>query len=256
MPLKQSVAVECKGQWITSFFQTQCEQPSACLYGAACPCCAVYQQRVRLLEITGEPYICFGGLFPVGPLRNPQGRSWLAIEVAFCPCWALSSNRYIVQTRFDKANTLCDSTLLAATGPCKCCADAARSVFCKDTPELGDCTCFAIVPLAGCMHAQQQVEIDEIKQHGYFGPADTIFEVLPPMQQEMIQLGKPMGAGQDAGDEVIGADGVIPAPESKTKFEAPMSASKGNPKHDARAPLFGLCDTWLWPCKSNGKTVM
>lgn len=240
MPLKQPVAAECQGQWITTLFRTSCERPGSCLYGYACLCCAVYHQRVQLLEITGEPYICVGGLCPVGPLRNPQGRSCLAIESCLCPCWALNGNRYIVQTRFDKANTFCDNLLLAFTFPCSCWASVSR--LRKETPEIGDCTCIANFSVAGCMHAQQQIEIDEIKQNGYYGPRDVLFDVLPPMQQEMIQLGKPMGTGRESSTaEAIGSDGVVPSSDLSKKSVAPAQPAK---KYDVRSPLCSLCKFW------------
>eukprot|EP00429_Kryptoperidinium_foliaceum_P069471 CAMPEP_0176068698 /NCGR_PEP_ID=MMETSP0120_2-20121206/34295_1 /TAXON_ID=160619 /ORGANISM="Kryptoperidinium foliaceum, Strain CCMP 1326" /LENGTH=58 /DNA_ID=CAMNT_0017402323 /DNA_START=117 /DNA_END=290 /DNA_ORIENTATION=+ len=47
----------------------------------------------------------------------------------------------------------------------------------------------------GCMHAQQDVEIQDIKKNGYQGPNPAILGMLPPHQQSMIQQGKPPGMG-------------------------------------------------------------
>lgn len=254
MPLTSPVADQCQGQWNIDLFSTITQRFTATLYGTSCICCAAYQQRSELLEITGEPYICFGGLCPLGPLRNPQGPSWLAIESVLCPCCALNANRYIIQTRFDKANTAADNFLLTAT--CLCTSLVKLIHYVKDVPELDTCVPLANMFLAGCMYAQQQLEIDEIKQNGYYGPSDSIYDFLPPMQQEMIQLGKPMGAGTALSGEAMGAEGVVPAADpSKTQFEAPPPGAKDEDAYDARRPLFSLCN--FWPSARNmGQNVL
>lgn len=247
MPLEKQVAEQCQGEWITTLFRAPFEKPLSCLWGTSCLCCAVYDQRSDLLDITGEPYVCCGGLYPVGPLRNPQSRSMMAFEAFFCPWCALHANRYIIQTRFDKANTACDNLILQATCLCTCFMLASKC-FRESPRECDNCAFCANSIFAGCMHAQQQVEIDSVKENGYFGPIDSVFDVLPPIQQEMIQLGKPMGGGT-GGSDTIGADGVLPQPAdaTKTQFEDEEPAPKaGVSKYSPRAALAGLC---FWPAK-------
>lgn len=239
MPLSTAVADQCHGQWHIDLLKAPKERPYDTLFGYSCLCCAVYRQRKELLEITGEPYICFGGLCPLGPLRNPQGPSWLAIESCLCPCWSLAANRYIIQTRFNKADTLADKWLLTFT--CLCTTLVGFVQYIKEVPALDNCVCCAISAVSGCMYAQQQAEIAGIKQKGYYGPTDSIYDVLPPVQQEMIQLGKPMGAGKPVAD-TIGADGVIPTPDaSKTIFDAPAGAKDMDASKRRIAPLFSFC---------------
>lgn len=195
MPIKQeAVAQSCTGKWKVEMFQTPCKNPVQFLYGCLCPCCASYQQRDTLLKITGEPYVCFGGLCACGPLGEPQDKNCLILESCCCPGLAIDGNRFIVQTRFDKENTCCDDCIIWFTCLFSWAVMIAQCVGC-DVPEeldlLADCL---IMTVNGCMHAQQDIEIREIQKNGYNGPPQALMMALPPHQQKMIQQGKNGGA--------------------------------------------------------------
>jgi len=44
-----------------------------------------------------------------------------------------------------------------------------------------------------CMNAQQQHQLELIKQSAYAPPSQTVIVLLPPLQQNMITQGKPQG---------------------------------------------------------------
>eukprot|EP00933_Yihiella_yeosuensis_P057926 TRINITY_DN5804_c0_g2_i1.p1 TRINITY_DN5804_c0_g2~~TRINITY_DN5804_c0_g2_i1.p1 ORF type:complete len:250 (-),score=34.80 TRINITY_DN5804_c0_g2_i1:272-1021(-) len=186
MPIKQEVSQAYTGHWKVGLFESPCHAPHCCLYGCLCIQCAACQQRTELLDFTGEPYICCAGLFPCGPLGEPQDRMCLALEVCCCPGLALNANRWMVQTRFDKENTPCDDCLIIGT--CLCAWGVMIAKCFVDVPDelemAADCL---VMSVQGCMHAQQHVEIEEVKKTGYHGVNSTIMNALPPSQQKMIQ---------------------------------------------------------------------
>mmetsp|Transcript_14899 Transcript_14899/g.32174 ORF Transcript_14899/g.32174 Transcript_14899/m.32174 type:complete len:253 (-) Transcript_14899:71-829(-) len=190
MPIKQEITQNLTGHWSVGLFEAPCQAPHIFLYGCCCTCCAVYQQREELLTLTGEPYICCAGLFPCGPLGEPQDKTCLFAEVCCCTGLALGANRFMVQTRFDKENTACDDCILWTTCLFSCAVDIAQCFM--DVPReielLSDC---ANMTVNGCMHTQQHIEIQEIKKNGYQGPPAHVMGVLPPKQLEMIQQAHP-----------------------------------------------------------------
>merc|ERR1719401_2354336 len=205
MPVKQQVANSCHGTWKTEMFKAPCEAPLQFCYGCLCICCATYQQRSELLDMTGEPYVCCAGLCPCGPLGEPQDRNCLFLEACCCPGFALSGNRFMVQTRFDKENTPCDDCILWFTCLFVYGVQIARC-FCEDIPEELDLIADLLVHIVqGCMHAQQHIEIQDIKKNGgYHGPPAAVLAGLPPQQQKMMQMGQ-MGGGP--GPATVGAAG-------------------------------------------------
>lgn len=188
MPIQQEIAEQLDGHWKTGMCTAPCESPLQFCAGSCCICCAVWQQRTELLQITGEPYVCCAGLCPCGPLGEPQDQSCLFLEACCCPGLALSGNRFMVQTRFNKENTPCDDCILWFTCLFTCAVDIARCFM--DVPDglelLADCL---TITVQGCMHAQQAIEIEEIKKTGYQGPPPNIVGLLSPCQQSMIQKG-------------------------------------------------------------------
>jgi len=56
-----------------------------------------------------------------------------------------------------------------------------------------------VMVVNGCMYAQQQVEIEDIKKNGYRGPPQGIIAALPPAQQKMIMQGQMGGGGGGGG---------------------------------------------------------
>eukprot|EP00932_Pfiesteria_piscicida_P005612 SRR837773.15526.p1 GENE.SRR837773.15526~~SRR837773.15526.p1 ORF type:complete len:327 (-),score=84.88 SRR837773.15526:92-1072(-) len=194
MPIKEEVSRQLTGHWKHELFKAPCAAPGQCLYGCLCTCCAVYQQREELLRLTGEPYVCCAGLCPCGPLGQPMDKSCLIIEACCCTGWALSGNRFMIQTRFDKENTPCDDCILWGTCMFICALNIARCFV--DLPdELEFCADCLIMSVNGCMHAQQHLEIQEVKRSGYTGPPASVMNILPPTQQEMIKMGKQGGGG-------------------------------------------------------------
>jgi len=185
MPLKPELDQHVRGEFEIEMFKTPCEEPACCFFGCLCPCCAVYMQREKLLEITGEDYVCCGGMCPCLTMECPKVPC-LCIESCCCSWWALGGNRYLVQTRFGKRNTPCDNFILMFTCIVNwvMCIIRCAGVDVPDTLEaaldLLNCTVF------GCMHGQQHREIEKIQKMGYRKPGGDLFQALPPEQQKMI----------------------------------------------------------------------
>jgi len=145
----------------------------------------------------------------------------------------------MVQTRFDKENTACDDCIITFTCLFVCALDIARC--CIDIPHeldfLADCL---VMSVQGCMHAQQQIEINEIKKNGYHGMNPLIMQSMPPSQQEMFQKvgmnhgGHPhpamMGAPQQ--QMHMGPPGMAGGP--------PIQVSCGNCRQVFGAPQSGM----------------
>uniref|UniRef100_A0A7S1A1W9 Uncharacterized protein n=1 Tax=Noctiluca scintillans TaxID=2966 RepID=A0A7S1A1W9_NOCSC len=207
MPIKATeITDKLNGEWQVQLFETCFKAPIPFCFGCLCPCCMVCLQRKEILEIVGEPYVCCGGMFPCGPLGSPQNENCLYLEGCCCTGCAISANRYIIQTRFNKRNTACDDCILWAV----CIANLLVCIgqfVCEDMPEgLEECVDCATMIVDGCMLAQHDVELKHIKSNGYQGPASNLVAALPPLQQQMISQGKP--GGMVAGAAVIGAGGA------------------------------------------------
>mmetsp|Transcript_44840 Transcript_44840/g.129587 ORF Transcript_44840/g.129587 Transcript_44840/m.129587 type:complete len:210 (-) Transcript_44840:110-739(-) len=193
MPIEKELAEQLSGTWKVELHEAPMAAPLQCCFGCFCTCCAAYQQRNELLDLTGEPYVCCSGLCPCGPLGEPQDRKCLVLEACCCPGLALSGNRFMVQTRFDKMNTACDDCILTTVCLCDCVVTIGSAVY-EDFPEeIKVATDCLVMATNGCMHAQQHVEIREIEKSGYDGPSATILSSLPPLQQSMISQGKACG---------------------------------------------------------------
>ena len=183
-----------KGKWQVTLMGACRDRPGTCLYSCFCPCCMAYSQRTELLEITREPYICFGGLIPC--CNDPCNPSCLLAESVFCVSGAILGNRFIVQTRFDRMNTGCDNCILGCTA---CLALMSR--FSRGNSSGDSLAQFIVCAVQGCMLAQQDAEIRYIKQVGYSGVPAHIMEVLPsnsaihvlamPPQQQQMVYGEP-----------------------------------------------------------------
>jgi len=194
MPVKKELGQALTGKWQVELFAAPAKNPLQCCFGCWCPCCAAIQQREELLAMTGEPYVCCAGLCPCGPLGEPQDKSCLYVEACCCPGLAIDANRYMVQTRFDRMNTACDDCIITCTFCFACAIDVAKCF--TDVPQelefLADCL---VMTVNGCMHSQQQIEINYIKSVGYAGPPPALLAMMPPKQQNMIQQGTLVGAG-------------------------------------------------------------
>lgn len=189
MPVKQEIKDNLTGQWQIGLFEAPCKAPVPCLYGCLCSCCSAAQQRNEILDIIGEPYICCGGLFPCGPLGEPQDRQCAWVEACCCTGLAVGANRYYIQTRMDRVNTPCDDCILWTT--CLVSWVVCILSIIMDVPqEIESCVDCMIMSVDGCMLAQQKVELDYVKQHGY-RLSPHIMQCMSPFQQNLAMQGKP-----------------------------------------------------------------
>lgn len=195
MPIKQEVTSNLHGQWKVELFKAPCEVPWQCLYGCLCTPCAAYQQREELLDFTGEPYVCCAGLCACGPLGEPMDRGCLCIEACCCAGMALSGNRFMIQTRFDRENTPCDDCIITFTTCFYCAVEIAKCFV--DVPDglelLADCL---VMSVNGCMHAQQHIELAEIKKNTatYAGPPAAVLQYLPDSYKRNCNMQGAAGA--------------------------------------------------------------
>mmetsp|Transcript_13339 Transcript_13339/g.30420 ORF Transcript_13339/g.30420 Transcript_13339/m.30420 type:complete len:204 (+) Transcript_13339:91-702(+) len=187
MPVKVEVSQQLTGHWKVGLFETPCKAPVPFLLGCCCSCCFyAAQQRHQILDITGEQYVCCGGMCPCGPLGEPQARECAYLEGCCCNGLAVAGNRFMMQTRFDKMNTACDDCILWFT----CLASWVVCIlqcFIEVPDEITFMVDCLVMTVNGCMLAQHAVEIEEIKKNGYAGPPSSIVGMLPPTQQKMIQ---------------------------------------------------------------------
>jgi hypothetical protein len=190
MPIKQEVSNNFTGEWQIGLFETPCNAPINFCMGCCCCCCMAGKQRGELLDILGEPYVCCGGLCPCGPLGQPQDRNCMWLEAFCCTSWAISGNRFLVQTRFDRKNTACDDCILWTV----CIISWVVCIlqcFIDVPDEIENCVDCLIWTVNGCMLAQQQHEIEYIQKTGYNGPPPHIMNTLSPNQQSIMSQGKP-----------------------------------------------------------------
>eukprot|EP00929_Paragymnodinium_shiwhaense_P102152 TRINITY_DN65337_c0_g2_i1.p1 TRINITY_DN65337_c0_g2~~TRINITY_DN65337_c0_g2_i1.p1 ORF type:complete len:212 (+),score=43.95 TRINITY_DN65337_c0_g2_i1:127-762(+) len=195
MPVKQEINDYLSNKWAIDMLHAPVQAPVLCIKGCIFPCCFAYQQRKEILAVTGEPYLCCGGTCPCGPCGKPcpedQVPMWLGLEACCCPFQAVTANRYMLQTRFERMNDPCDDMLLAYAAMLACVAlfaecfmDKEEADAIKALSDVVNCT------VCACMLAQQQTELDvireEVSSSGYKGPSATVMRVLPPEQVSMI----------------------------------------------------------------------
>lgn len=216
MPIKEQVTQSFTGEWQIGLFETPCKAPVNFCLGCVCTCCMAGKQRGDILDITGEPYICCGGLCPCGPLGEPQDRNCMWLEACCCTGMAISGNRFLIQTRFDRRNTACDDCLLWSVCIASWCVCLSK-MFCDDLipEEVENCVDCLIMIVDGCMLGQQQREIEYIQKTGYNGPPQHVLSALTPKQQGFMMAGKPpvqqsmgAGAGMAMGGAVAGGAGA------------------------------------------------
>jgi len=200
MPVKQTISQDLHGEWQIGLFEAPCKAPLPFCYGYCCCCCMAGQQRLKILDVIGEPYVCCGGAFPCGPLGEPQDRNCVWAEAFCCNGCAISGNRFLIQTRFDRQNTFCDDCLLWSVCLAQwsvCILQMVGVEVPEEIENLVDCIAEIV---SGCMLAQQEVEIEFVKKQGYAGCPQPIFSSMTPAQQQLVQQGKPpqqqMGAAQ------------------------------------------------------------
>eukprot|EP00929_Paragymnodinium_shiwhaense_P107267 TRINITY_DN73357_c0_g1_i1.p1 TRINITY_DN73357_c0_g1~~TRINITY_DN73357_c0_g1_i1.p1 ORF type:complete len:203 (-),score=23.59 TRINITY_DN73357_c0_g1_i1:104-712(-) len=199
MPVGWEISEKLTGEWTASLWSSPCKAPLTFLYSACCPCCMAAQQRNEILELTGEPYVCCGGLFPCGPFGQPQSPSCVWVEACCCTSLAIGGNRFYVQTRFNKMNTACDDCILWTTCLLTWCVCLLQMVM--DVPgEITNCVDCLNMTVSGCMQTQQAIEVSTVKAQGYQPPPPQVAAMLTPVQQGLLQQGsKPAQHGMKFG---------------------------------------------------------
>lgn len=191
------------GSWAVELCSTPCRAPCRFGCGLFCPCCYAHHQRHKILDITGEPYLCCGGSCPCCREPCESREPWLTCEVCCCTSPAILTNRFHIQTRFGIQNDSCDNSIIeflvfirCLTGIAECCCDREIARHLEHIEHCVNAT------VCGCMLAQQGIELQRIEeslaQEPYQGPSQQIIILLPPQQQQMIQaaqaLHMPAGA--------------------------------------------------------------
>lgn len=192
MPMKPEINNVLRGVWQHEMMNAPMQDPLHWCYGLWCPCCFSYQQRHKVLDITGEPYICCGGVMPCCAQPCDSRDPWLCLEACCCVHTSILSNRFVIQTRFDIANDPCDETLLQIMMCLNIIADFAQCCCDRETAENARCLSDLVnACVCSCMLTQQNLELQRIEQaltvQPYAGPPPYIFAVLPPAQQQMVQ---------------------------------------------------------------------
>ena len=193
MPVKNvEIGKQLTGNWRIGLFSTCFAEPSTFCFSCICTPCKAYTQRKELLQITREPYVCAGGMFPCGPCAKPCNQNWLFVEACCCPQFAVTGNRFIIQTRFDRRNTYCDDFIILFTAIAACFA-VCFSVLTSGQKAEGveNCAELLVCTVNGCMLTQQDVEIKYLKTIGYNGAPVFILQILPPQVQQVVIVRPP-----------------------------------------------------------------
>mmetsp|Transcript_89339 Transcript_89339/g.193379 ORF Transcript_89339/g.193379 Transcript_89339/m.193379 type:complete len:227 (+) Transcript_89339:127-807(+) len=194
MPIKQEVAQALTDNWEIGLFETPCKAPGQFCYGCCCCCgiCMAAQQRLEILDVIQEPYVCCGGLCPCGPLGQPQDRNCVYAEVCCCLGHAVAGNRFLMQTRFNLMNTPCDDCILWTVCLASWLTCIMQMVGCDLGDDLANCVDMMVLIVNGCMLAQHQTQLEAIKRNGgYQGPPQHVLGMMDPFQQQVMMQGKP-----------------------------------------------------------------
>merc|ERR1719414_1048469 len=100
---------------------------------------------------------------------------------------AVSGNRWMLQSRYLLQNDRCDDCIITCQQALQCLACIMRAVGSEDADEvtaIADCVTCCVM---SCSLAQQQVEIENIKETGMTSLVQDVLDLLPPKQQEMIK---------------------------------------------------------------------
>lgn len=215
--------------------EAPCKSPCTWCYGCCCPCCFAHQQREKLLDITGEPYICCAGLYPCSCCNQPceSRQPYLFCETCCCTSQSILANRFMLQTRFDIRNDSCDDTLLSVVACLNC---VAILVECFGSEEAGngcrqliDCVNASV---CACMLTQQDIELknieESLKQSPYQGIKPHIITAMPPAQQEMVNGFARLQATAPSAHVPYGATATLP-PAQVSNMPAVGRPSAGAP---------------------------
>mmetsp|Transcript_19147 Transcript_19147/g.45118 ORF Transcript_19147/g.45118 Transcript_19147/m.45118 type:complete len:355 (-) Transcript_19147:53-1117(-) len=269
MPIKQEIVDRLTGEWQVGLFEVPCKAPVSFCYGCICSCCMTCQQRNEILDVIGEPYVCCGGIFPCGPLGEPQDRNCIYLEACCCPGMALAGNRFLIQTRFNRMNTACDDCLLWSVCLASWAICILQLVGCDVPEEIENLVDCAQMTVTGCMLGQQQVELDYIKRTGgYTGPSPQIMAAMTSYQQGLMQQAKPpqqqsmglAGGAAVVGGVVAGAPGAVAmggafGAGKPQAVAPPPQAMGGGFAHGFMSTLAPNNQTWMNYCQTQQPSV-
>lgn len=194
MPLPNRLNSVLTGEFKHGLIGSMCAYPGECCFFTFCAPCAIWQQRKRIMHVAGEPYLCCAGLCCFRTACCPK--CCLYIETLACPCLAHASNRFLVQTRFNKKN----STLENILRPFNCFIDVINcttSLYCwmaypsslcpyaTDHPDAKLCStetaqlCKATCCIPVCTHCQNVEAISEAEEAVFKGPPRAIVDAIP-----------------------------------------------------------------------------
>ena len=192
MPTDKAIAEHLTGQWQIPLCSSFCKAPANFIKNFFCPCCVAYMHRKQLLAITNEPYVCCGGMIDCGPCKKPCNPRCLFLEVFCCMQFAIAGNRFMIQTRFDRQNTPCDSFILWCTAVVSCINCIVQTVSDQDCSELQAVVDLLICSVNACMQTQHEYEIRHINETGYHGAPQFVIVLLPAEQQRYVMVGAPL----------------------------------------------------------------
>jgi len=148
------------GKWKIDMLTAPCKEPLYFCLGCFCACCFVYKQREEILEITGEPYRCFGGHCCV-PCPEMPKVPCLCLESCCCTGNAIMANRYMIRDMYVLELDPCDECLICVAVALSwiVCILQVLGVIPDDSPleQLADCF---ITMVLGCSLAQNQSELN------------------------------------------------------------------------------------------------
>ena len=192
MPTDKSIADSLTGTWQVPLCRTCVTAPGLFCKNFWCPCCVAYSHRKQLLALTNEPYVCCAGMIGCGPCKKPCNPRCLFLAVCCCMQFAIAGNRFMIQTRFDKRNTPCDSFILWCTAVIACINCVVQTVSKQDCSALQAIVDLIICTVNACMQTQHEFEIRHVRETGgYHGMPQFIVVLLPAQQQTYVVLAPP-----------------------------------------------------------------
>ena len=180
MPLPESIERHLTGEFKHAQLSSWCSVPGECCFFCCCPNCAIYAQRKRMLDITGEPYVCCAGVWPCCGFEQPRDDVCLIAEACCCASMAMAGNRFMMQTRFNKRNSGCVDSCGKICHICVACECCIARICCDCSKERED-----ILKSASCVctngHCQNSSELDYIQEQNiaYGGPPRGVIQELP-----------------------------------------------------------------------------
>lgn len=180
MPLPTEIDKQLNGEFAHGCLSSMCLSPYTFCTFVLCQPCSLYTQRKRILYITGEPYVMCGGTYPCCGFETPAPDMCLVCEVCLCSGMALSGNRFMVQTRFDRKNTGCDNLFSC----CQCCVGLEFSCLrlcCDCSKERENIMKFHTCCVLPCTHCQNTFELKEYElgRRTYSAPPQAMIREFP-----------------------------------------------------------------------------